>query len=561
MASTRKEIPIAIRDLVIQDWKGGQKGGLSQRQIGTKYKLARTTIQTIIKNFRANGSVQNKVRSGRKPILAHREVRHVLNKVNVTPSLSAPQLSTEIKEMFDKQVSPRTIQRTLNKGNLKSHRARHRGHYQPCSNSHIPHPQWGDEDITTEYLIYEPHPHGCAPRRLFDLNGTMSYDVSFFSARRADFDGIPKLGNPYPPVGVVLTGRRDLDRIFRILKPHPSWCGVQRLEAVFSDFKFPPHRNSTACIILFRIVFHRNPFVELRKMIRFRRFHTTVYTTVYGIKSKPRCRAEKNDISHDMVPLKSKSRRRPHPLGVWHCITLGILLVFIPCQFPFLESFFLPKDLCTFSPNHLTDCKSLSLVVARLILIIADAFILGHVYAIGVTYILVVLLAGILFLWVNSCRTFTQKNADLRSYRRLQALESVLNSCTRHRIFPIVSLGFPAVQILDVFLLIRYHEGMNYSLLFMLIVQYSQCFVCSSMLFIFAGKVYSNSVTWLGMRTRVVAKMERGGSNVERKVERKFLKSLAPLKLWFGSNFMDTLTPLVIEQFCILQTINLLLLQ
>ncbi|OXA53566.1 Transposable element Tcb1 transposase [Folsomia candida] len=123
MASTRKEIPIAIRDLVIQDWKGGQKGGLSQRQIGTKYKLARTTIQTIIKNFRANGSVQNKVRSGRKPILAHREVRHVLNKVNVTPSLSAPKLSTEIKEMFDKQVSPRTIQRTLNKGNLKSHRA------------------------------------------------------------------------------------------------------------------------------------------------------------------------------------------------------------------------------------------------------------------------------------------------------------------------------------------------------------------------------------------------------------------------------------------------------
>ncbi|OXA41532.1 Transposable element Tc1 transposase [Folsomia candida] len=106
MASTRKEIPIAIRDLVIQDWKGGQKGGLSQRQIGTKYKLARTTIQTIIKNFRANGSVQNKVRSGRKPILAHPEVRHVLNKVNVTPSLSAPKLSTEIKEMFGKQSSP-----------------------------------------------------------------------------------------------------------------------------------------------------------------------------------------------------------------------------------------------------------------------------------------------------------------------------------------------------------------------------------------------------------------------------------------------------------------------
>ncbi|OXA45983.1 Transposable element Tc1 transposase [Folsomia candida] len=86
--------------------EGWTKRGLSQRQIWTKYKLARTTIQTIIKNFKANGSVQNKVRSGRKPILAHREVRHVLNKVNVTPSLSAPKLSTEIKEMFGKQSSP-----------------------------------------------------------------------------------------------------------------------------------------------------------------------------------------------------------------------------------------------------------------------------------------------------------------------------------------------------------------------------------------------------------------------------------------------------------------------
>jgi len=34
MASTRKEIPIAIRDLVIQDWKGGQKGGCRRDKYG-----------------------------------------------------------------------------------------------------------------------------------------------------------------------------------------------------------------------------------------------------------------------------------------------------------------------------------------------------------------------------------------------------------------------------------------------------------------------------------------------------------------------------------------------
>lgn len=47
---------------------------------------------------------------------------------------------------------------------------------------------------------------------------------------------------------------------------------------------------------------------------------------------------------------------------------------------------------------------------------------------------------------------------------------------------------------------------------------------------------------------------------VKGKAEMKLLKSYAPLKVRFGGNFMDQLTPLVIQEFCSVQTANLLLL-
>ena len=60
MSLNRKEIPLAIRDLVIQDWKGDQNSKMSLMQIGKKYKLAKSTVQKIIYNIKTTGSIQNK---------------------------------------------------------------------------------------------------------------------------------------------------------------------------------------------------------------------------------------------------------------------------------------------------------------------------------------------------------------------------------------------------------------------------------------------------------------------------------------------------------------------
>lgn len=120
MAPPRREISIAIRDRIIQDWKGDENGRLGYKKLGEKYKLAKSTVQRIVTNFKLTGSVQNKRRSGRKPKLTQREVRHVVKKVVISPSLSAPKLATEVEEMFGKKVSHNTIRRVLHKQNLKS---------------------------------------------------------------------------------------------------------------------------------------------------------------------------------------------------------------------------------------------------------------------------------------------------------------------------------------------------------------------------------------------------------------------------------------------------------
>ncbi|OXA39900.1 Cathepsin K [Folsomia candida] len=53
-----------------------------------------------------------------------------------------------------------------------------------CSRGHMPHPQWDDEDITTEYRKFKNHtPSGRGRWRLLDFNEPTSCDISFFSAR------------------------------------------------------------------------------------------------------------------------------------------------------------------------------------------------------------------------------------------------------------------------------------------------------------------------------------------------------------------------------------------
>ena len=87
-----KEVSIAIRDLVIQEWKGNVNETLSQRQIGEKFKIPKSTLNNIIQKYKNTGAIVNLQGRGRKPIFTQRDVRTLVRKEKVTPELSAPKL-------------------------------------------------------------------------------------------------------------------------------------------------------------------------------------------------------------------------------------------------------------------------------------------------------------------------------------------------------------------------------------------------------------------------------------------------------------------------------------
>ncbi|OXA41637.1 hypothetical protein Fcan01_23883 [Folsomia candida] len=158
---------------------------------------------------------------------------------------------------------------------------------------------------------------------------------------------------------------------------------------------------------------------------------------------------------------------------------MALLLIFLPCQAPLLGSLILPKNE-----------------------------------------------SGILFLWEESSKILSYPKFSL-GYRKLQVMESVLNGAIRSKLFPILLIISPCMQIIATFAVIKFQHVMPA-----------------------AGATYRTSCYYL--------KSLKG--MVNNSLETKLLKSYTPLKIRFGSNFMDELTPLIIQQFCTMQTINLLLL-
>lgn len=188
------------------------------------------------------------------------------------------------------------------------------------------------------------------------------------------------------------------------------------------------------------------------------------------------------------------------------------------------------------------------MVMKRIMLIMFELMKLyRHVLA-GMHYTMYVLLAGVLHFWQATSKFLYY--SVLEGYRKLQVLETILNASVRRRIFPAVLVLGPGMQIVSMFAYIKYHDVMKGSQLVFFLLLALDPTILNVMYCTGAGMVYGKSCKYLmGMKGKVKGKAEM-----------KLLKSYAPLKVRFGGNFMDQLTPLVIQEFCSVQTANLLLL-
>lgn len=223
-------------------------------------------------------------------------------------------------------------------------------------------------------------------------------------------------------------------------------------------------------------------------------------------------------------------------------IAVSFLVFLSPCQLPFLGS------------QLLTTCSgwSFCMVLIRLLLAIFEFLVISQIIQSAIPYGLFLLLSGIILLWDEVEKAFSNSSGNhvVNKYRKLQVLEKLINACVRTRVFPVLTFACPSVQMLSGFAIIKLNSSMKLSHFFTLAVMYFAAALFGIIVLGGAGTIFTKSHRCLVAQNWLKTN----------KIQRRELKSLQPLRIWFGSNFVDNLTSLVIQHFCMIQTMNLLLL-
>lgn len=225
---------------------------------------------------------------------------------------------------------------------------------------------------------------------------------------------------------------------------------------------------------------------------------------------------------------------------------LGILALFAPCQ-PLLLSSILCRD------GIFLDAKSSTWIV-RMLYATAEFVMTLNIGITAIHCCIEILLKGVATLWIDGkdfVKRHGQKLAKIGEYQKLGIFEKCLNACTRSRIFFASALGIPAAQIVLCYMaikLFRSNENDEYKASLFLWVYFMVLFF-TMILFSGAAKINNLSRDWI-----VSCKWD-----FKKKYERAVHESLAPLRLEYGNNFVERLTPLVVQEFCMRQTISGLL--
>ena len=123
MPNKQKEIPLPIRDLIIQQWIGNKNNKKSINQLSKDFKLSPSTVHVLIKKYKETKSIKNHPGRGRKSILTIKEKRLLVRKVKINPTLSAPKLANQVKNETGKSINESTVRKILKKSGLKGYYA------------------------------------------------------------------------------------------------------------------------------------------------------------------------------------------------------------------------------------------------------------------------------------------------------------------------------------------------------------------------------------------------------------------------------------------------------
>ncbi|GBM92328.1 hypothetical protein AVEN_136372-1 [Araneus ventricosus] len=120
MSRSRKETTISIRKLIMIHHSSGK----SVRNIDKLVNLSHSTVQYVIKRFKEENRIENKVRKGRPAKLTKRDQRFIIRKFVKNPRFSALKVSAEFNEKFSSSITPETVRRVLRAAGLNGRSAR-----------------------------------------------------------------------------------------------------------------------------------------------------------------------------------------------------------------------------------------------------------------------------------------------------------------------------------------------------------------------------------------------------------------------------------------------------
>jgi len=131
----------------------------------------------------------------------------------------------------------------------------------------------------------------------------------------------------------------------------------------------------------------------------------------------------------------------------------------------------------------------------------------------------------------------------------------MFNDCTRFQATPALMVSNPAIQIFSGFVTVKLHNEIPMPGFLYFPVQFVDCCVLG------IGILTVASYPWEKSKYMIMTlkQLKAAGNN---EYTRKMLRSLFPIKVMFGNgnNFIDKLTPLIMQDFVINQTVSLLLL-
>lgn len=170
-------------------------------------------------------------------------------------------------------------------------------------------------------------------------------------------------------------------------------------------------------------------------------------------------------------------------------------------------------------------------------------------------------LISVIFVYrrIHEAKTGHEVEACIKLYRCIQIMEKLLNAFLMVRIVPVMVAGMPGLQILTQYVCIKMHEEISMPGFLIFPLVFGDSTVNNVLVFTLASWINNISAKVLMQLGNKMVNLD--ASRMGLSILRRKIKACTVLKIKFGSNFIDRGTPLVIQNFCLNQTMTLILIK